>query len=284
MSSAKRLANSPAEKAPENKKIGSVSTPFVMTAKPSKQAPPVEDPSNGSLIKFEILALNNSPFYGTISEVEILHIWEKVLGQSRTDIYAMTYSRSLKRNFKVTIKHVLKITPSELYPEPEFEYRRGKPDSDEVDVFSCKLIGFSELKPAEIGQLTRITVKTNEFSVTASQIIPWLVKFGTLSSNHDLERNSLGLRTDVFQTEIVLRKHIPEFLPIAGRKVLVNYPGIPKSCNNCYQVGHLKRNCRLKKREWIDRVHELRSSGEFEDELFGGWIPILDQRPNNPSQ
>ena len=77
--------------------------------------------------------------------------------------------------------------------------------------------------------------------------------------------------------EIVLARHIPEFLPIAGRKVQVSYPGIPKACNNCFQIGHLKRNCKAKKRNWLERVDELRKSGEFEDPMFGGWIAILDQ-------
>ncbi len=134
------------------------------------------------------------------------------------------------------------------------------------------------MKPAEIGQLTRVTVRTNDFAVDPSEILPWLAKFGSVNNaNNDFEKNSVGLRTDVFETTLLLKKHIPEFLPIAGRKLQVFYPGIPKACNNCYQVGHMKRNCKAKKREWIDRVDEIRRSGEFEDELFGGWVSILEQ-------
>lgn len=121
-------------------------------------------------------------------------------------------------------------------------------------------------------------MKTQDFAVQFDQIVAWLAKFGSVSANHDYERNSLGFRTDVLETEIVLAKHVPEYLPIAGRKVLVNYPGIPRACNNCYVVGHLKRNCKAKKKDWLDRVAELRASGDFDDSLFGGWIAILDQR------
>jgi hypothetical protein len=88
----------------------------------------------------------------------------------------------------------------------------------------------------------------------------------------------MGIRTDVFETSILLKEHVPEYLPVAGRKVQVAYPGIPKGCNNCFAVGHLKRNCKSKKVEWLDRVAELRASGRFEDDLFGGWIAILEQR------
>jgi len=176
---------------------------------------------------------------------------------------------------------VSQILASELYPEPLFEYRRKKPDADiegEYDVVACKFIGYSDIRPAELGQLVRVTVKTNEFSVQPEEIIPWLSKFGSVKSlGIEYERNSLGIRSDVFETELLLRKHIPEFLPIAGRKLQVGYPGIPKACNNCYQLGHMKRNCKNKKKEWLERVGDLRQSGEFEDELFGGWIALLDQ-------
>jgi hypothetical protein len=273
MSSAKRVATSPAEKIPENKKI------TMLQRTPQASSQPPADPTKGSLVKFEVEKINDSPFYGTLSEIEIVYIWEKILGRSRDEIFAMTYNRSLTRNFRVTFKLTSQIETSSIYPEPTFVFQRKRQDSEvDFDTQACKIIGYSTVKPAEIGQLTRITVKTNEFTVDVKQIVPWLAKFGSVSSNYDFEKNSMGIRTDIFETEIVLKKHVPEFLPIAGRKVLVHYPGIPRGCNNCYQLGHLKRNCRSKKIDWIDRVAELLNSGEFEEELFEGWIPILAQR------
>ena len=235
----------------------------------------------GSLVKFEVIAINDSNYYGALTEEEIIHIWEKVLGRGFDEIYAMSYNRSLTRNFRVTIKSNFEASVSSIYPEPTFEFRRNKPNAtseDDVDVLTCRLIGYSSVKPAELGQLTRITVKTNDFAVEPEQILDWLAKFGSVSSNHDYERNTVGVRTDVLETEIVLRKHIPEYLPIAGRKVVVAYPGIPKVCNNCYQTGHMKRACKAKRVEWIDKVQELRGTGDFPDEMFGGWISIIEQR------
>jgi hypothetical protein len=242
--------------------------------------PPKVDNTNGSLFKFEAIGINDKLFYGTLAESEIIHIWEKVLGRSRDEIFAMSYNRSLTRNFKVTFKLNKEVLPGDLYPEPNFVYyRKSSPEAseDDADAIHCKIIGFNNVKPIELGQLARITAKTNDFSVTPEEIISWLVKFGSVSSRHDYERNSLGLRSDIFETDIVLNTHVPEFLPIAGRKIQISYPGIPRACNNCFQTGHLKRNCNSKKVEWLDRVAELRRSEKFEDALFGGWIPILDR-------
>ncbi len=150
-------------------------------------------------------------------------------------------------------------------------------DEDDVDILTCRFLGYNNVKLAEIGQLTRITVCTNDFSVEPDQVISWLMKFGSVSANFDYEKNSLGIRTDVLETEIVLRKHIPEYLPIGGRKIVVSYPGIPKVCNNCYLTGHMKRSCKAKRVEWVEKVKELRDSKDFEDDLFGGWIAILER-------
>ena len=237
--------------------------------------------ASGSIFKFEVIGINDKIFYGSLAECEIIHIWEKVLGRSRDEIFGMSYDRSLTRNFRVTFKLNATIEPCNVYPEAHFVYYRksaapANEGDEDSDAIHCKILGFDSVKPVELGTLTRITVKSNNFAVPAEDIVQWLSKFGSVSANFDFERNSLGLRSDVFETEIVLNRHVPEFLPIAGRKVQVAYPGIPRACNNCYETGHLKRNCKSKKKTWLQRVADIRKNGEFDDSMFGGWIGILE--------
>jgi hypothetical protein len=282
MSSVKRVANSPAEKAPDLKKPDKKPEPEQKMKPTQSQASKEQGAAaaSGSLVKFEVVSINGAPFYGTLAEIEIIHVWEKVLGRCRTEIFAMSYNRTLTRNFKVTFKLTSQALSGNIYPEPTFEYHRKKPgtETDEFDVLVCRFIGYTNVKPAEIGSLARVTVKTNDFTIEPKDVMAWLAKFGSVCVEVDYEKNSLGIRTDVLVFEVVLKKHIPEFLPISGRKVLINYPGIPRECNNCYRTGHLRRNCKTKKRDWIERVDELRRSGDFEDELFGGWLTILAQK------
>jgi len=71
-----------------------------------------------------------------------------------------------------------------------------------------------------------------------------LYKFGVVSPNVRFVPNEAGCNTDIVEADIIFKRHIPEYLPIVGQKVIVNYPGIPKICNKCYKMGHTKRNCR----------------------------------------
>jgi hypothetical protein len=277
--SGKRPATSPAEKTSSTKRATTTTASVQMSTMPPKK--PTKDNPDGSLFRFEVIGQNDKRFYGSLSECEILLIWEKVLGRGRDEIFAMSYNRSLTRNFKVTIKLNSVLVPKEVYPESNFVYyRKAAPDApEEEDVaIHCKILGYEDERPVELGKLHRITAKTNDFVVKPAEIQAWLAKFGTVSSKFDYVRNSMGLRSDIFETEIALNSHVPEYLPIAGRKVQIYYPGIPRSCNNCYQEGHVKRNCKSKKIDWLQRVIQIRQSGKFEDELFGGWIALIERQ------
>lgn len=71
-----------------------------------------------------------------------------------------------------------------------------------------------------------------------------------------------------------LKRHIPEILPIAGRRLFVTYPGQLKQCKRCFEQGHVSTTCNLKV-DWLDYIIKLISSGEFKIELFEGWKTAL---------
>jgi len=196
------------------------------------------------------------------------------------EVFGMSQKRGLNRYFRCTFTLNSIVSQQEIHREECFVFRRRTPDAksdDDYDSIHCRLIVKNKPKSAEIGNIVRVTATTNEFTVSPEEIGKWLAKYGSVSSNYDYVKNSVGIRTDILEVDLVLRKHIPEFLPVAGSKIQVGYPGIPRACIRCYKLGHMKRNCKGMKMEWIERVAELRKSGEFEDELFGKWIQILDQ-------
>jgi len=270
--SGKRVANSPAERIPPPKKV--------INMPPKKPTASIDPQVDGTRIIFETFGINDKEFFGVLTEEEILYIWEKVLGRSAEDIFGMSYKRSMNRYFRVTVVLNGQLSIQDFFPAPTFVYRRRHVDAktdDDYDSIHCRLIGYDRVEPVKLGQLARVTVSTCDFTVAPADIVKWLAKFGSVSTNYCYVKNSIGLRTDTIETEIHLQKHVPEFLPVAGKKVQVAYPGIPKACIKCYRLGHMKRNCKQPKMEWIDRVNELRKTGDFEDSLFGSWIAILDQ-------
>ena len=133
------------------------------------------------------------------------------------------------------------------------------------------IIGYNIVKPVELGELTKITVQTN-FGVEATGVLNWLKLYGSTTSQFEFRTNpDTGLKTDIFETEIVLKQHIDEYLPMYGQKVQVNYPGIPRMCNRCYLVGHMRRDCNNKKQDWVAHIANLIDNGRVKKELIGSW-------------
>jgi hypothetical protein len=60
-----------------------------------------------------------------------------------------------------------------------------------------------------------------------------------------------------------------------GQEVRVYYCGITKLFINCYQPGHIKKNCKNSTVGWIDFVQKFKEEHDFSDKLYGNWIKIL---------
>jgi len=96
-----------------------------------------------------------------------------------------------------------------------------------------------------------------------------------------------GVGTDDYEIDIKLDNHIPEILPMNGKRVNITYPGQPKLCRNCLCQGHIAKECPdQEKADFLDYVARLLKSGLFREELFGSWIDTLKKfhqdynRPN----
>jgi len=264
--SSKRLPNSPLEKLEQKKKCNM----------PKRCSDPQAD---GTRIIVEAYGINDQEFFGSLRDEELMYIWQKIFNKSTDDIFGMKTKRLMARHFRAIFVLNGNISLSDFYSKSNFVYRRRRPDAssdDDYDNIHCRLIGFDRVRPAEIGQLVRITASTVDFTVAPKDIVAWLSKFGSVNTNPEYVKNALGIRTDVIEVDLLLKAHIPEYLPVAGKKAQINYAGIKKTCINCYKECHLKRNCRSRKVEWIDKVDAMRKSALYEDSLFGEWTTIID--------
>jgi len=94
-----------------------------------------------------------------------------------------------------------------------------------------------------------------------------------------INRGVLGtddIATDDYEIDVKLDNHIPEILPMNGKRVHVTYPGQPKLCRTCLCQGHIAKDCAdLEKTDFLDYVARLLKSGLFKEELFGSWIDSL---------
>lgn len=82
-------------------------------------------------------------------------------------------------------------------------------------------------------------------------------------------KGSDGLNTEAIEAEVELREHIPEWLPIKGCRARIYYHGMKIQCSNCWQLGHLSKQCKSPKGTWMDFVNYLWETGKFERSMFG---------------
>jgi len=90
-----------------------------------------------------------------------------------------------------------------------------------------------------------------------------------------------GIGEDNYVIQARLKAHVPEILPIAGRRIHVSYPGQLKQCRRCFGQGHINATCESEaKVDWLEYVNTLLKSGKFDPQLFEGWMQVL--KANHP--
>jgi len=93
-------------------------------------------------------------------------------------------------------------------------------------------------------------------------------------------KGSDGLNTEAIETEVELREHIPEWLPIKGCRARIYYHGMKQQCSNCWMLGHLSKQCKSPKATWKDFVNYLWETEKFEKPMFGH---LLEDKPTKPA-
>jgi hypothetical protein len=230
------------------------------------------------LVKIEFDTINGKPYFGHVTDEELLYIWVQVFKRDKDELFGITSTKALTRKIRATFKLKSPVKLKEVYPTATFAYIKYLVD-DETEEITGRILGYDAIKPAELGELTKVTVKTN-FGVEGTGVLAWLTLYGIPTANHGFLINpKSGLASDVYEAEIILKSHIEEFLPMYGQKVTVNYPGIPRMCNRCYLVGHMRRDCNNLKKEWVQFIIELVEGG-VHPELIGNWSAAI-KRYNN---
>ena len=100
-----------------------------------------------------------------------------------------------------------------------------------------------------------------QYAITEGELLCWLGLYGeVLSEISEMKHPDSGVDDPVgngtYVVQMRLKKHIPQFMPISGRKLRFYYNGIKRQCTNCYG-HHAKQNCRNRKVEWIDQVKDI---------------------------
>ena len=90
-----------------------------------------------------------------------------------------------------------------------------------------------------------------EYRLSESEITNWLSHFGEVLSeiseesfqNDGLDPDLPPVGNGIYLVKMKLTRSLPNWVPMYGRKICFDYPGVKKQCTNCYGA-HAKRYCR----------------------------------------
>jgi len=256
------------------------------------------------IIEIDILTIDDKPYKETLTEKAIYNeIYRGVYKLPKEKIHGI---RSAWRGHPfVTIKLSEKIDIDKL--PAKFTYFRcyETENGDTIDyIIKGETRGVRTSDPQK-GSVQKdapvkkkwirwVKIDQDGYDMKEEMLKSWLTNYGQLLTEireenvvvSDVEEESdneagagkvqIGLSSLIVKME--LTKHIPEFLPIDGKKVRIHYGGIAKQCLNCYEWNHRKAECKQGKKIWVDYVAEFIKNHDYDPLMYGRWMKIIRER------
>ena len=226
-----------------------------------------------SLICTEVRTKNGVTLLSSAFNVlDALAMWETVFNQARDLIFGVALIKTKDRGVGVNFKLKSNIS-MDLDKYGTFNFSIGS------DSYAGRI--FTERgPPPSLGE--KITIKASGFgfNISLEEIIEWLALFGSVEGQGVFQDHSLApVKDDIVTLSMRLRKHIPSILPAYGRKLQVYYHGQPKVCGACFDVGHVRKDCKNPRVEWMSYVKVFTSYVPLS--MLGKWGDILKR--NDPA-
>ena len=247
-------------------------------------------------IVIEVQQMNGQDFYGTITPTEArITIFEGVLGLAQDDLAGVTVGFNRGRTITYKLKQQRDI--DQLYRFEFFEFKRSK--GQEVSTISCKIRGLRDpetrteqaLRPLRQPQEQHFDDGTRlvriigcEYRLLESEILDWLSLYGDVISEIteepylDADEPEDGLPpigNGTYLVKMKMRRDMPNWVPMYGRKVCFSYRGIKKQCNSCFGP-HLRKYCKNEKMTLEEYTDKFRPRNKYVPEQLYGRLAKLE--------
>ena len=93
--------------------------------------------------------------------------------------------------------------------------------------------------------------------------------------DHESGSNLPPVGNGTYLVKMRLKKDMPNYLPMYGRKVSLNYRGIKKQCNSCFGP-HLRKFCKNERMSLEEYVEKFRIRNTYVPEQFYGKLAKLE--------
>ena len=255
------------------------------------------------VLTVEVQTRNRENYRGTITYTEAKYeIFMKALDLPEELLHGIKIQ--FGSGPTITFKLTEQIDIDTLSDVEHFEFKRevGEKNEKRIEYFGCQLRGVRKRKPRTMSDIAEeqeqeernvydVTISGCDYSVKEEEMMEWLrvygETFGKLSENvHREEEYPLAKPTGngTYTVKMRLDKPIPQFLPMYGKKVRVNYRSQQTMCTNCYG-RHPRKVCKSEKVPWMDYVVSfMRNNEDITNSMIGQWFDIAKEEKRVPSR
>jgi len=250
----------------------------------------------------DVLKRNGQDFKGTLKRAEaFLSIFIGALGFPKEEFDGAILG--FKGNPTVMFKTKSKFNIDERFAGlATFNYSKNvKTETGEVQThtYECSIRGVrvpGEGAARANSRYTWVKIEGAEYQVPPAMIKKWLLQYGDLMTDLSEELEELEVSSDeekelytgtemptgVYSVQMLIKKPIPQFLPMDGKRIKVYHRGIKRICQNCFCSGHYRVNCSQERVDWMDYVDYFILESGFDEEMFGKWVQrVNDWRITN---
>jgi hypothetical protein len=137
-----------------------------------------------TVFKVDVFLCNGRDLSQTeLAAPDLEKIWTEGIIRPLTELSGYS-SMKVKNNSEIRIQYQLSKPMSirDVALEAEFNFERA--GARGVEILRCKVVGLSNLRPAEIGERVKVSVIKPNFDITPEQAIEWLSHFGRVHEGH----------------------------------------------------------------------------------------------------
>lgn len=246
-------------------------------------------------IEIHVLRLNEEPLKTSVNPQLGINICRMVLKLPRDEIHGIDLN--WKGHPVIEIRLMNQINIDDLPESFNYSLKRAG-DLGDANYY-CEISGIrryqhhlprhEEEEDPDEPWFRWVSIEGTGYTQKEQVIKTWLQKYGEILSDFEEEKITVvdpdpedgeSLEFEVgsgrFKVKMKILNHIPQFLPMNGRKVRIYYRGMIKLCANCFEPNHLKSECSNEKKPWIEYVADfLEENDDMGPELFGRWVQAV---------
>lgn len=258
-----------------------------------------KDKNLANFVKVDVTKRNGEEYKASYLPGEaVTKIWNGCFGLEPSMLAGVSVERKNHPVLTFRLKEVQDV--DKLFRKRIFKYKKRVEDENgcysvveiEVEVRGIRLEtddGAESASASGDPNIKWITIDTHGYDLDEEQVRLGMSSFGMLLTEfreqtlrfteeeieemrdgglEDLEPIGLG----TYSVKMRMDREMPQLLPLGGKKIRVYYKGIRKLCNNCFEPGHLKRDCKKERVDWMAYIDMFKKQFEFADGVFlGRW-------------